>query len=566
MQHTKYVIGLEFGTARGRALLVRVGDGKQAATAVHEYASGAITGRLPADAGGAKLPPEFALQDPKDYLDVLKTAVPAVMREANVLPENVIGIGTAATASTVLPVESDGTPLCFMPKWRSNPHAWAKLWKHRVARPLADRINALAQKRGEEFLKRYGGKYSGRWFFAKLLETVEKAPEVYEAADEFIEASDWIVWQLVGRARRNNSAAGYKAMWLKDQGGYPHYDFFKALHPKLERVLDEKLGGLEIYEIGANAGGLSRKAAALTGLKEGTPVAVGIVDAHVAPPACGVTEPGRLCVITSGRICHLLLARERREIEGVGGVVEDGVVPGLWAYEAGQSGGGDLLAWFLQNGASCDVDLDADKRGLTVVQALEERAAALRPGQSGLLALDWWNGAQCVLMDPELGGVLLGATTQTRPHEIYRALVEAMAFSARKIVDTFSKAGVAVDELVACGPLAQDSSLLMQLLSDVTGRTVRVAESAHTVALGAAIHAAVAAGKALGGYHSLQEASRHMARTRPEHHRPHKAAQEVYGPLYAEYERLHDYFGRGANPVLKRLHRLRAGAPSASLT
>ena len=215
MQQTKYVIGLEFGTARGRAVLARVSDGNQVATAVHEYTSGAITEKMPADAGGVKLPAEFVLQDPKDYLDVLKTAVPAVMREANVRPEDVIGVGTAATASTMMPVESDGTPLCFMPKWRSNPHAWVKLWKHR-AQPQGERINEVARKRGEEFLKRYGGKYSDRWFFAKLLETVEKAPEVYDAADEFIEASDWIVWHLVGRSRRSNSAAGYKSMWLKD--------------------------------------------------------------------------------------------------------------------------------------------------------------------------------------------------------------------------------------------------------------------------------------------------------------------------------------------------------------
>ena len=557
--NTQYVLGLDFSTLSGRALLVRVSDGKEVASAVHHYSSGVITNKLPNGAGTARLPADFALQDPKDYLDVLKIAVPAVLRRAGVRPENIIGIGTCFTASTMMPVESDGTPLCLMPQWRSNPHAWVKLWSHRAAQPQADRINEIARQRNEEFLKRYNGRYSAGWFFSKLLEIVEKAPEVYDAADEFIEASDWIVWQLVGHSRRNNSAAGYKAMWLKDKGGYPHFDFFKALHPKLEHMLDEKLGGLEVYEIGANAGGLSRKGAALTGLKEGTPVAVGIVDAHAAVPACGVIEPGRLCMVMGPRICHVLLAKERRDIEGVGGCVEDGIVPGMWGYEAGQTSGGELLAWFCE-ALPTEIRLEADRRRLTVSRLMEERAAALKPGQCGILGLDWWNGNHCVLMDPQLSGMLLGLTTKTERHEIYRALIEATAFGARKIMETFSKAGLEIQDMVACGGLPDENKLLLQIFSDVTGKPVRVAESAHTAAHGAAMHGAVAAGKAAGGYPSLHDAARHMAHVRTDHYRPHKASHEIYNQLYAEYEKLHDYFGRGANPVLKTLKKLKTGA------
>lgn len=557
--NTKYVLGLDFSTLSGRAVLVRVADGKEVASAVHHYASGVIASKLPNGAGTAKLPPNFALQDPKDYLDVLKTAVPSVMQRAGVRPENIIGIGTCFTASTLLPVESDGTPLCFMPQWRSNPHAWAKLWSHRAAQPQADRINEIARQRNEEFLKRYNGRYSPGWFFSKLLEIVEKAPEVYDAADEFIEASDWIVWQLVGHSRRNNSAAGYKAMWLKDKGGYPRFDFFKALHPKLEHLLDEKLGDLEVYEIGASAGGLSRKGAALTGLKEGTPVAVGIVDAHAAVPACGVIEPGRLCMVMGPRICHVLLAKERRDIEGVGGCVEDGIVPGMWGYEAGQTSGGELLAWFCE-ALPAEIRLEAERRRLTVSRLMEERAAALKPGQCGMLGLDWWNGNHCVLMDPQLSGMLLGLTTKTERHDIYRALIEATAFGARKIMETFTKAGLEVHDMVACGGLPEENKLLLQVFSDVTGKPVRIAESAHAAAQGAAMHGAVAAGKAAGGYPTLHDAARHMARVRADAYRPHKASHEIYNQLYAEYEKLHDYFGRGANPVLKTLKRLKTGA------
>ncbi len=557
--NTKYVLGLDFSTLSGRALLVRVGDGKEVASAVHHYSNGVITSRLPNGAATAKLPSNFALQDPKDYLDVLKITVPAVLHRAGVRAENIIGIGTCFTASTLLPVESDGTPLCFMPQWRSNPHAWAKLWSHRAAQPQADRINEIARARGEEFLKRYNGRYSPGWFFSKLLEIVEKAPEIYDAADEFIEASDWIVWQLVGRSRRNNSAAGYKAMWLKDKGGYPHFDFFKALHPKLEHVLDEKLGKLEVYEIGANAGGLSRKGAALTGLKEGTPVAVGIVDAHAAVPACGVIGPGHLCLVMGPRLCHVLLAGERHDIEGIGGCVEDGIVPGMWGYEAGQTSGGDLLAWFCE-ALPTEIRLEAERRRMPVPRLMEERATALKPGQCGILGLDWWNGNHCVLMDPQLSGMLLGLTTKTERHEIYRALIEATAFGARKIMETFTKAGLEIQDMVACGGLPEENKLLLQVFSDVTGKPVRVAESAYAAAHGAAMHGAVAAGKVAGGYPTLQDAARHMAHVRMDYYRPHKASHEIYNQLYAEYEKLHDYFGRGANPVLKTLKRLKTGA------
>ncbi|MBM3890461.1 MAG: ribulokinase, partial [Verrucomicrobia bacterium] len=387
MNHAKYVLGIDFGTFNGQAILARVSDGAVVASDVHYYSSGVITEKLPNGLGNSKLPSRFALQDPRDYLDVLKNAIPAVLQQSGVGPQDIIAIGTDFTSCTMLPVQTDGTPLCFMPKWRSNPHAWAKLWKHHSPQPQADRINEIGRRRGEEFLKRYGGRYSSEWFFAKLLETVEKAPEVYDAADEFIEASDWIVWQLVGRQRRGNCAAGYKAMWIKDRGGYPHYDFFKALHPKLEHVLDEKLGRLNIYPLATSAGGLSHRAAALTGLKEGTPVAVGTINAHAAVPACGVTEPGRLCMVLGPSICHMLLARERREVEGICGVVEDGILPGLWAYEAGQAAAGDILTWFCENAVPVSVHAEAERQGLSVAQWLERQSLGLRPGQNGLLAL-----------------------------------------------------------------------------------------------------------------------------------------------------------------------------------
>ncbi len=551
-----YVIGIDFGTESGRAVLVDVRTGEEVATAVHPYRHGVIDKVLPGT--DIRLPPDFALQHPGDYIDVLREAVPRVVRESRVSPDDIIGVGTDFTSCTMMPTDDAGTPLCLKPEWRDNPYAWVKLWKHHAAQPEANRINEVARKRGEPWLRRYGGKISSEWLFPKIWETLNHAPEVYEAAARFIEAADWIVWQLTGNERRNVCSAGYKGMWSK-RDGYPSEDFFAALDPRLRHVVDEKLSR-DIYPLTTRAGGLRPDMAAMMGLRPGIAVSVGVIDAHVCVPASTVVEPGRMVIIMGTSNCHMLLGETEQFVEGVAGVVEDGIIPGYFGYEAGQAAVGDIFGWFVKHGVPPAYHDEARQRNISVHKVLEEWAARQKPGEHGLLALDWWNGNRSVLMDADLTGLIVGATLQTRAEDIYRALLEATAFGTRMIIEAFERHGIEVREIIASGGLPDRNPLLMQIYADVTGREIRVAASKQAGALGAAMHAAVAAGKEAGGYENLVEAARHMAHLEERAYRPNPEHTRVYDQLFAEYVLLHDYFGRGANEVMKRLKRLRAEA------
>jgi L-ribulokinase len=550
----KFALGIDYGTESGRAAVVRVSNGELVSSVIVPYLDGVIDLKLP---GGPKLEHDWALQNPRDYLLVVEKGVPKALKVAGVKPDHVIGLGTGFTASSPLPVKADGTPLCFLTKFRKHPHAWVKLWKHHAAQPEADRINEIGRERNEDFIRIYGGKYSSEWFFSKLLQIVNEAPAVYDATERFIESADWIVWQLTGQEKRNTCTAGYKAMWVKGKG-FPSADFFRALHPLLENVIGTKVPET-YYPLGARAGGLTAEWARKTGLKQGTPVSIGNVDAHVAVPACTVTEPGSLVMIMGTSICHILLGAERQMVEGMCGVVEDGVVPGQWGYEAGQSAVGDIFAWFFENGVHESVHREARRSKVPFTTVLEKQAAALLPGESGLLALDWWNGNRSVLVDAGLTGVLLGLRLATRPEEIYRALIESTAFGTRQIIEAFESRGVEVRNLVACGGLPEKNQLLMQIYADVTGREIRIARQLLTcAALGSAMHAAVAAGRAAGGYDTIFQAARKMAQLQRDSYRPRKKNHQVYDRIFKEYQTLHDYFGRGTNDVMKRLKALQA--------
>ena len=553
---SKYTIGVDFGTESGRAVLVDVTHGREVATSVYLYSHGVIDETLPDTE--IRLEPDWALQDPQDYVRVFKNSIPAVLKESEVDPADVIGIGIDFTACTMLPTKADGTPLCDLPEYRSYPHAWVKLWKHHAAQPEADKINETARGMNEGWLDRYGGKISSEWFFSKSLQILNEAPEIYNAADRLIEAADWVVWQLTGRETRNSCTAGYKAIWSK-RDGFPSTDYFASLHPQLATVIKDKLS-TDIAPLGQKAGGLSEQAAGWTGLKPGTAVAVANVDAHVAVPAATVTEPGRMLMIMGTSTCDMVLGKEEHIVPGMCGYVEDGIIPGFFGYEAGQSCVGDHFAWFVENCVPSGYEQEAKERGIDVHQLLEEKASKLNVGESGLLALDWWNGNRSVLVDADLTGLLIGATLATRPEEIYRALIEATAYGSRIIIETFQKNGVPIHELVACGGLPEKNKLLMQIYADVIGLPIKVSASNQTPALGSAMFGAVAAGKGLGGYDSIYDAAKVMAHLKEEVYVPNPENQKVYEKLYAEYVILHDYFGRGANDVMKRLKNIRAEA------
>jgi L-ribulokinase len=551
---SRYAAGIDFGTESGRAVLVDIADGTELGTTVYPYEHGVIDERLPES--GVELMHDWALQDPEDYLRTLQQAVPQLIAETGVDPADVIGVGIDFTSCTMLPTLGDGTPLCLVPELRAEPHAWVKLWKHHAAQPQADRINEIAAERGEPWLARYGGRISSEWFFAKSLQILDEAPELYARADRLVEAADWIVWQLTGRETRNSCTAGYKAMWSK-QDGFPADAYFATLDPRFEHVVDEKLAR-RIDPLGSRAGVLTEQAAAWTGLRPGTPVAVANVDAHVSAPASTVTEPGTMVIIMGTSNCHILLGDRTAIVEGMCGVVEDGVVPGLFGFEAGQSAVGDIFAWFTEN---C---VPPEYATRDVHAELEREAAGLRPGESGLVALDWWNGNRSILVDADVRGLLVGMSLATRPPEIYRALIEATAFGTRVIVEAFESAGVPIDAIVACGGLPERNRLLMQIYADVTGRELRVAASKQTPALGSAMFGAVAAGAAGGGHDSIVEASHRMARLGPDRYEPDPAAHELYDHLYHEYHRLHDLFGRGGTGVMRALKAMQARALGSS--
>ncbi|MBT1280229.1 ribulokinase [Thermoanaerobacter sp. CM-CNRG TB177] len=550
----KYSIGIDYGTESARALLLNLETGEEVATSVMNYPHGVMDEELP---DGTKLPQDWALQHPDDYIEVLKKIVADVINQAGIDKADVIGLGIDFTACTMLPIKKDGTPLCDIPQYKSNPHSYVKLWKHHAAQPEANKLNEIASQRGEDFLARYGGKISSEWLIPKIWQILNEAPDIYEEADKFIEATDWVVMKLTGNERRNSCTAGYKAIWHKRKG-YPSKDFFRALDERLENLVEEKLSK-DIYPLGTKAGELIPEMADMMGLNPGVAVAVGNVDAHVSVPAVGVTSPGKMVMVMGTSICHLVLDDKEVEVPGMCGVVEDGIIPGFYGYEAGQSAVGDIFAWFVDNCVPYEYKIEAEKRGISIHELLTEKAAKLKPGKSGLLAIDWWNGNRSVLVDADLTGVILGMTLTTKPEEIYRALIEATAFGTRMIIDTFNQNGVSINELYACGGLPEKNPMLMQIYADVTNLKIKVSKSSQTPALGAAMFGAVAAGKEKGGFDSIFEAARVIPKLKEKTYKPIPENVEIYDKLFEEYKLLHDYFGRGINNVMKRLKALKEG-------
>jgi L-ribulokinase len=541
-----HVIGVDFGTLSGRAVVVRAVDGAEVGSAVHEYAHGVIEDDLP---------PHWALQDPDDWVEVLKTAVPAALRDSGVDPSQIVGIATDFTASTPLPVLADGTPLCRVEGFTDRPHAWPKLWKHHAAQAQADRINALAEERGEPWLPRYGNKISSEWEFAKALQVCEEDPEVYERMDRWVEGADWIVWQLCGEETRNACSAGYKA--IRQDGGYPSREFLGALDERFAGFVEEKIAG-PVHALGDKAGSLTAQAAEWTGLPEGIAVAVGNVDAHVTAPAAQAIEPGQMLMVMGTSTCHVMNAESLAEVPGMCGVVRGGIVPGMWGYEAGQSGVGDIFGWFVDNLVPPRYFEAAEKAGVSIHEHLSELAGRQEVGQHGLIALDWENGNRSVLVDHTLSGVLVGLTLATRPEDVYRALIEATAFGTRVILEAFADAGVPVQELFVAGGLLKNP-VLMQIYADVTRFPLHLIVSDQGPALGSAIHAAVAAGI----YDDVHAAAAAMGKVRRDAYTPDPERAEAYDALYARYKRLHDHFGRGGDEVLHELGAIRAGREPA---
>src|SRR3954451_6714427 len=557
------VVGVDFGALSGRAVVGAVEDGAELGSAVHDFPHAVIDRELPAS--GERLPPDWALQDPEDYLEVLRAAVHAALREARVGPGDVVGIAIDFTAATPMPALADGTPLCTLDEYRERPHAYPKLWKHHAAQEQADRITALAEERGaptpargggggEPWLARYGGRISSEWQDAKALQVLEEDPEVYERMERWVEGADWIVWQLSGEETRNLCTAGYKAIY--QDGAFPDREFLAALDERFAAFAEDKVQGPPLVELGSRIGGLTARAAEWTGLPEGIAVAAGNVDAHVTAPAARAIEAGQLLLVMGTSTCHIINGQRPAEVPGMCGVVKGGVVPGLWGYEAGQSGVGDIFAWFVDNAVPPHYHDAAAERGLDVHGYLSELAGEQRVGEHGLIALDWHSGNRSVLVDHLLSGLILGLKLLTRPEDIYRALIEATAFGTRKIVESFEAAGIEVRDVVVAGGLLKNP-VIMQIYSDVIRHPLPLIDSDQGPALGSAMHAAVAA----GAYDDIQAAAAAMGKVRRDVYQPDEDRAAVYDELYAHYVALHDHFGRGGDDVMHALRRIGKEAP-----
>ena len=539
-----YSIGVDFGTLSARAALVDVENGREIATATFAYPHGVMTS---ADFGESASE-DVAYQHPEDYIRALVYTIREAVSSSGVHAEEIIGLGIDFTACTVLPALYDGTPLCSIEKYAECPSAYVKIWKHHGAESEARELTSLAAARAEGWLDIYGGKLSSEWLLPKLLETVRKAPSVINDADLFIEAADWLVRLLTGERVRSSCMAGYKACW-NAKNGYPDSEYLHALDPRLAEAFAKLIDG-EVRPCGTKAGCLNAEWANRLGLSERCVVTVPIIDAHAAIPACGAADKNVLSLIVGTSACHLIMSDKDLDIKGIAGKVENGVVDGLVAYEAGQSACGDMFAWFRDNLIPADVSEEAAKKGISVFDLLSERAEKMVAGESGIIVLDWWNGNRTPYMDSTLSGSIIGITTVTRPEHIYRGLLEGCAFGTRRIVELYENGGIQVKRVVASGGIPAKNPLLMQIFADVLGKRIEVSSAIECAAKGSAIMASVAA----NAYDSLTEACAAMSDPCAAVYEPDPDNSKRYEPIYKMYRELSEYFGKESEimPMLRK--------------
>ncbi|MDR2122773.1 MAG: ribulokinase [Flavobacteriaceae bacterium] len=552
----KYILGVDFGTLSVRSTIVRISDGFEKGTASVRYEHGVMDTHLTAG-NNEVLPPDFALQVPRDYLESFQRSVHEAVENSGVAVHHIIGIGIDFTSATILPTDEKGTPLCEFPEFSNRPHAYVKLWKHHGGNDQAERLLQVAKERNEWWLPRYGGLLSSELALPKVLETFEKDREIYDRAAYFVNALDWVNWLLTGKLVYASADSGFKRHY--QDGKYPSPEYLEAVSPGFGSMYEEKMAGT-IQPLASKAGELTEKMAQWLGLEPGISVSVGNIDAHVTAAAIQAVEPGIMTAIIGTSACYIISAPEFKEVPGMLGITYGGVAEGSWCFEAGQSGFGDIFAWYIANCVPAEYKEAAKREDLNLHDYLTKKASVQEVGEHGLIALDWHNGNRSILSNHNLSGLIIGQTLTTRPEDIYRALMESCAFGARKIIETMKEHGIEIKEIVAAGGLLKNK-WLMQLLSDVTGIPLSISEAVMVGALGSAVYGAVAA----GCYNTLEEASAAMGNKVSNVYKPNEDRSKKYDKLYQEYLILHDYFGTGTNQVMSRLKKIKEEATKSKI-
>lgn len=548
----KYTIGMDYGTLSGRGVLVSCEDGSITASAVKEYSHGVMDKTLLET--GEMLPPDWALEHPLDYIEVLLSVIPELLRKSNVSPNDIIGIGIDFTSCTVLPIDENAVPLCVDEKFKHRRNAYVKLWKHHGAQRFADQINCYLEKRGLADSPRFGGKVSSEVMLPKVLEILEEDPEIYNTADEILEAGDWLTRLLTGSHSRSCSMAGYKAWW-NERDGYPEKKFFTEIHPKLYSYIGDKLPG-KVIAVGKKIGTLTEEWAERLGLPAGIAVAPAIIDSHAGVPGSGVYSKEQAMLVLGTSSVMIGLGEFPFSQDGVVGGVRDAIVPGYYAYESGLAAVGDLFAWFTESLVPASYSEEAGKRGISIHTLLSEKASRIAPGRSGLLALDWWNGNKTPFVDGSLKGALIGMSLNTKPEEIYRSLIEATACGTRRILELYEKNGIQIQEIICSGGISLKNSLLMQIYADLLGKRLIVAKNEQAAALGSAVYAALSAGKSAGGYDSYEEAVKNMCQVENIVYEPNQKNFNLYTKLYFIYKDFSEMMGKSNREIMRRLHEL----------
>jgi L-ribulokinase len=544
-----YVLGFDYGTNSCRMVCVDSADGTILFQCVKEYPSGVIEGVFPIT--GKALPNTWALQDPDDYLTVQRDLVRSLLDETGVAPGQIRAIGLDFTNCTMMPVNKNGDVLCQDPRFRGDPHSWVKLWKHHAAEKYARKIYQLARDRKEPWLKRYGNMVSAEWLFPKILQIFYEDRSIYDAADTFIEAVDWVVNRMTKGFSRSSATLGVNAFWSPDDG-FPDNAFFSALDSELGATIGAKLGGA-VLPVGSPAGHLSREFAAYIGLEENTVVSIGHGDSEVTACGLGITEPYKMIMVMGTSLCYQYMNPKFEPFPGLSAVVRDGMIPGYYAYEAGQSAVGDIYDWFIQTCMPDKYFEEAKEKNISIYQLMNEKAADIPAGETGLLALDWFNGSRSLLMNYDLTGMILGLTIRTKPEEIYKALMESTAFGARRIIEAFTDNGLKIDEMIATGGLALKAPYVVQTFADIIGKSICVPSSSDAGALGSAVCAAVALDSVERGVMDFAETAKRLVKQKINIYRPAVSSRGIYDNLYSIYKTLYSSMGEVSDSAMQRL-------------